>query len=176
MSKKVETNAKRNNALTVKVEGRLLTIDFASGKSLSVSAETLSSEILDHAIMHGLKQKLVDAAALSRDPKTGASATIAEKETAVRDMAQRLSEGTWNTRGTGDGGSMDGLLVTALCEMQPKKEPAKIREWVGGLDKSQQSAMRANPKVAAIIARIQTERATAKGIDTDAMLEGLSDA
>lgn len=176
MSKKIKTDAKRETVvkITLTDNGNVIGT-FADGTPAQIlcNVKDLAEDIRAQALFHGLKQKLVDSAALSRDPKTGKSATPAEKRDAVMQTAENLRSGVWNTRGTGDGGSTDGLLVTALCEMQPKKDVTKIREWVGGLDKSQQSAMRANPKVAAIIARIQTERAAAKGIDTDAMLNGM---
>ena len=175
MSKKVDNTPKRETVVRVTLDndGQVIGVFAGNDKPVVlVNVKKLTDEVRNAALFHGLKQKLVDSAALSRDPKTGKSATPAEKMAAVLETAANLASGIWNTRGTGDGPS-DGLLVTALCEMQPKKDPAKIREWVGGQDKAAQAALRANPKVAAIIARINTERAAAKGIDTDNLLRDL---
>ena len=60
-----------------------LTLTFADQTTSTLSTRDLSPEILSQALMHGLKQKLVDAAAIARNVDTGASATTADKKEAV---------------------------------------------------------------------------------------------
>ena len=153
----------------------LLTMTFSNGETLRLDASLLTDDIQRDALMHGLKQKLSDAAAISRNPETGRSATPADKYNAVREVYDRLMAGQWN-KARGDGTGSGGLLFRALCDLYPNKTPEDIRAYHDGLTKEQQAALRVNPKVAPIIARLRDERAPkAKGVDSDALLSGLED-
>lgn len=169
------SEAKRNTAIEATVEGTVLTLAFANGKTLRMEASTLSQEIIAAATMHGLKQKLVDAAAISRDPVTGATATIDTKYAAVREVYDRLLAGEWNKRREGGGGSGEGgLLYRALCKFyEGKKDAATVKAWLDGKDKAEQAALRANPKIAAIIDSLRPKVDEAKGADLLSELEGL---
>jgi hypothetical protein len=147
-----------------------LALTFANGKKLILAANQLSDDIMAEALIHGLKQKLVDAAAISRNPTTGKSATVDDKYQAVKEVYDRLLSGAWNAeRGEGQG----TLLVQALCRMHGK-DATVVREWLGKKSEDEVKALRVNPKVAAIIAQIQAERAKVENIDSDAMLNELS--
>lgn len=161
MTTKIET--KRTPAIAVTINNDALHLVFANGEELRINASELSNEIRDMAIMHGLKQKLVDAAAISRNPDTGRSASIHDKFEAVRAVFNRLLAGQWNaTRGEGTGSG--GLLFRALCKMYEGKRDADwIREYLDGKSKAEQAALRANPKVAAVIEELRTSN-----VDTEA--------
>ena len=150
-------------------------ITFADGHRKTLLVEDLSQEILTHALLHGLKQKLVDAAAISRNPDTGKSATVADKRAAVEAVLARLAAGAWNAaRGEGGTGA-GGLLFRALVRLYDgKKTVEDIREFLAGKDKKEQAALRKNPRVAAIIVEIQAEQADSD-IDTDDLLGELED-
>jgi len=136
-----------------------------------VSGDDNDNDVLAYALLHGLKQKLVDSAAIARDPETGASATPKTKEAAVRSMMARLREGRWNV-GRGEGTSTGGLLFRALVKMYDgKKSPETIATYLATLDKKAQAALRRNPKVSTIIAEIQA--AETDLVETDRMLDGL---
>lgn len=155
--------------------GRLdMILTFADGTKLNVATDQFSFAITTMAIMHGLKQKLVDAAALSRNPDTGRSATVADKKAAVMEVYGRLMEGNWNKPRDGASAPKGGLLFAALVRMQPGKNPEDIRGWLDGKTDAEKAALRKNPKVAAIIAEIQAERAKAGDVDTDALLDELN--
>ena len=70
-----------------------LVLTFADKTAATLSTTELSTEILSQALLHGLKQKLVDAAAIARNVDTGASATVADKKEAVMEIHSRLLEG-----------------------------------------------------------------------------------
>lgn len=144
-----------------------LRLTFANGKELVLQVRDLSDAILGMAVMHGLKQKLVDAAAISRNPDTGRSATVEDKYEAVLAVYNRLVSGHWNAgRAAGTGGS-GGLLFRALCRMYgDAKTPEQIREFLAGKSKADQAALRGNAKVAAIIDEIKAEDA-ANGLGGD---------
>jgi len=161
----------RTPAIECTTGDKQLTIEFSNGQTIYVRLGELNSTIIEQATLHGLKQKLVDAAAISRNPDTGRSATIDDKYNAVREVYERLLAGSWN-KGRGDGGSSGsgGLLFRALCIMYPNKTPEALRSFLEGKTKSECAALRATPKIAAII---DTLRAPSGDIDTDDLLAEL---
>ena len=152
-------------------DGGALELKFGNGETILISTNNLAPSIQIQAMVHGLKQKLVDAAALSRNPDTGRSATIDDKYNAVREVYDRLLAGNWN-KGRGDSSSTGngGLLFRALCQMYPNKTPEALRAFLDGKTKSECAALRATPKIAAII---DTLRAPSGDIDTDDLLSEL---
>jgi hypothetical protein len=139
-----------------------LHITFAHGKELTVKASDLTNEVMEYAIFHGLKQKLVDAAAIGRNPETGRSATITDKYEAVKAVYDRLIAGRWNAERGEGGAPAGGLLFAALVRMYAgKKSDEAIREFLAGKDDKQKAALRKNPRVAEIIEQIKAERASA---------------
>lgn len=144
------------NFIETAVEGNTLTLSFANGEQLVVNAAQLSDEIRNAAMLHGLKQKLCDAAAISRNPETGRSATIDDKFAAVREVFDRITaaEGaTWNkTRESGGSGNAGGLLFRALCSIyEGKRTPAQITEFLAKLNEADKAALRKQPRVKAVI-------------------------
>jgi hypothetical protein len=152
-----------------------LTIAFSDGTKLEVKVDDLTPEIQAYAMFHGLKQKLVDAGAITHSKETGRSATLADKKNAVTEIFKRITgpEGSWNKVREGASAS-GGLLLRALCEVYPSKTVEQLREWLKSKTDDQKAALRVCPEVAAIIARLKL--GAAKGApDTDAMLAELDD-
>jgi frataxin-like iron-binding protein CyaY len=175
---KIETN-KTPAAIAATINGRVLALTFGNGGELIADAERLTAAMWDACVMHGLKQKLVDAAAIPRNTETGRSATIDEKEAAVREVWNRLLAGEWNKVRDGEGSGNGGLLVTALIRLYAgRKTDAEIKAYVEGLNEKEQAAVRASSRVAPIIAAIKAERDAKKAdkIDGEALLAGLDDA
>lgn len=175
------TNDTKRNAAITATTGRYadhtgavydaLTLAFANGQELTIRPDQLAQEIVDQAIMHGLKQKLVDAAAIARNPDTGRSATIDDKFEAVKAVYDRLLGGMWNAVRTGEGGGSGGLLFRALCRMYDgKKSPSDIRAFLEAKSDAEKAALRKNPKVAAIIESMRAQ----PDVDTDSMLDELN--
>lgn len=161
-------HTQRGTVVTASITDGALTLDFVTGQSLTIRPSQLSQEIRDAATLHGLKQKLVDAAALSRDPKTGGTASPIDKYSAVQAVYDRLLAGAWNAQrggdGTGAGAAGGGLLYAALCRHYPQTDPTKLREWLAKQAPAQQASLRKNPAIAEIIETIKLERA-ARGTD-----------
>lgn len=156
-----------------------LRLTFSHGASIELRVTELSPSIIMQATLHGLKQKLVDAAAISRDPETGRAATIETKFGAVREVFQRLLAGEWNKTREG-GGATGGILLRALMRMQPTKTRDALTAWLEPKTDKEKAALRANPRIATIIETIKSEDAARKGddaaaIDTDAMLNELGE-
>ena len=161
-----------------------LVLTFGNGETLVVHTNRLNEGIRNAALMHGLRQKLVDAAALSRNPDTGRSATIEGKCAAVRGGFDRITaaDGAWGEAAVGDGESGNGgLLFRALVRMYPKKTEGQIKSYLETLDKAQQAALRGSDRVKPVIEEIKAEDAAKKtgkkgtGEDLLAGLDGLDD-
>ena len=145
-----------------------LILSFSNGQSLTLSAASLTHDIIAEALVHGLKQKLVDAAAIARNPDTGRSATVADKFDAVREVYDRLLLGQWNKVRDGNGAT-GGLLLRALMQ-HTGKDRADIAIFLASKTDEQRAALRRNPKIAAIIVTLKPEPKADTSIDTDAML------
>lgn len=154
-----------------------LTLTFANGATLGLTLGQLSADMREAAAIHGLKQKLVDAAAISRNPDTGASATVEDKYRAVKAVYDRLLAGEWNAKRGEGGASAGSLLFRALVRVYPSKTAEELRAFIDGLDKSKQAALRANPKIAPVIEAIKAEDAARAGDagkdNSDDLLAGL---
>lgn len=152
-----------------------LHLKFANGQELAITASQLSNHVMEYAIFHGLKQKLVDAAAISRNQETGRPATVEDKYQAVKAVFDRLLSGQWNATREG-GGNAGGLLLQALCRMyQGRKTPDQLREFLADKSDAEKTALRKNPRVATIIEDIRAEQGKAANIDTDGLLGELED-
>jgi len=153
-----------------------LTLAFDNGKILTMRDTDLSESVREMALMHGLKQKLVDAAAISRNPDTGRSATTEDKYNAVREVYDRLLSGQWNKqREGGAGGNSGGLLFRALSRLYAAKTPEQIRAFLEAKSDAEKATLRKLPAVAAIIEQLRAESAKTDGIDGAALLAGLDD-
>jgi hypothetical protein len=157
-------------AISATIEDGILTITSSHGDTLTVHPDRLAAHIREQAILHGLKAKLIDAAAIPRNPDTGRSVSIEDKWDAITEVYDRITapDGSWNKHAGGGGGAVTGgLLIRALMQLSGKPRDvvtAQVARW----DKKQQAAMRAEPRVAAIIAKLQ-----APVMDVSSMLDGL---
>ena len=155
---------------TIDLEAGTLTIETVGKADIVIYASELHADIKLHATLHGAKQKIVDSAALGRD------FTLTEKYNAMVETFDRItsSDPSWNKRAEGSA-TVTGLLYRALCRLYPDKSPEALRAYHDKLDKSQQSALRKNPKIAPIIEEIKLEKVSTTGIDSDSLLNELED-
>ena len=176
-----DTN-KRNSVITATIvtnetDGRpcALHLKFADGKELAITASQLTNNVMEYAIFHGLKQKLVDAAAISRNPETGRAASVEDKYQAVKTVYDRLLCGSWNATREG-GGATGGLLLQALVRMYAgRKTVEELKAFLADKSDAEKTALRKNPRVAAIIEEIRAETGKAASIDTDELLGELDE-
>lgn len=146
-----------------------VTIDFSDKRQLHIDVGALPQAIINQLIVHGLKQKIIDAGAIGRDPETGASASPAEKIDAMIAVGERVKAGVWRVTSEG-GGSKGGLLFRALSTLYPKKD---VAGWLDGLSDKQKSALREVPAVKAEIDKIRAKSPAASSIDAQALLDTL---
>ena len=144
-------------------------LTFADGRTQSLSSMDILKMTTTLA-WHGAKQKLVDAAAVSRNPETGRSATIEDKFTAVDEVRQRLLAGEWNK--TREGVATGGLLLSALVRMYGgTKTREQVEAFLATKTDAEKTALRGNSRVAVHIEAIKAERATTTGVDASALLD-----
>lgn len=161
---------KRNATITAAIDNSTLSLTFANGETLTMRGDALNSDVQQYAMMHGLKQKLVDAAAISRNPETGRAATVEDKYQAVKTVFDRLLAGQWNAVREG-GGATGGLLLQALVRMYAgRKTPDELKAFLAEKTDAEKTALRKNPRVAQIIEDIRAETGKAANIDTDELL------
>ena len=167
---------KKDIEATVGDDGSLL-LEFRHGETLRLHPESLNPEIQRAAMLHGLKQKLADAAAISRDTATGRAATIVTKFDAVKEIFDRLTGAngswpSWNKPRAGGAGGQGGLLARAIARYKGV-EVSAAKAYLDRLTDAQKQALRVDPRIATIINELRLESAKPAGIDTDALLDGL---
>ena len=172
------TTTKKDIEESITDDGSLL-LEFRHGETLRLTPETLNPEIQRAALLHGLKQKLVDAAAISRDTTTGRAATIVTKYGAVKEIFDRITGAggetpSWNKPRAGGAGGQGGLLARAIARYK-KVEVSAAKAYLDRLTDAQKQALRVDPRIATIINELRMESAKPAGIDTDALLGGLDD-
>jgi len=140
------------------------TVAFTStaGDTLTIHLERLHEANQRYAALHGLKQKVGDAAAL------GASATDDDKFAAMRVIVDHLESGSpdWNLGRT----STDSALIEALIAAG-KDDTAEMRAKVRAMTPAQRVALQTHPTVKPHYDAILAARG--KSVDTDAILAGL---
>ena len=167
------TEQKKDIEASVGDDGTLV-LAFRHGEVLRIHPESLAPEIQRAAMIHGLKQKLVDAAAISRDTATGRAATIQTKFDAVREIFDRITgeNPSWNKPRVGGAGGQGGLLARAIARYKGVPVEA-AKAYLDRLTDAQKQALRVDPRIATIINELRMESAKPAGIDTDALLGGL---
>ena len=88
----------------------------------------------------------------------------------MKTVYDRLLAGQWNATREG-GGATGGLLLQALVRMYAgRKTPDELRAFLAEKTDAEKTALRKNPRVAAIIEEIRAETGRAVSIDTDELL------
>lgn len=167
---------------------------FATSDHLSIRLDFRNGETRTFTIPHGfadpsapVAKTMIKAAAHGLEQKLGDEMAGIEKIEdaieAVDELMIRLERGEWNATREGGGTGMAGASVLARALVEVSGQPIKtVREYLSGLDAKMKTALRGDPTVAPVIARLEreaAERAAARGkaaaptVDTAALLAGL---
>jgi len=162
----MQTKAKANSVIThsISPSGDELAFDVLGVGVLRFDLTAVHGDIRHHAFVHGMIQRISDAAAISRDPETGEPATAQDKFDAMQRLVAHYESGTpeWSRRAAPGEGNKGGLLFKALCIMSAEtKTPEDIKAWMAGKTKAQLAALRATERVAAIIATLRPDSGNA---------------
>ena len=146
---------------------------------LTFDVNSASAENRKRAEMHGWTQRICDAAALAKDPKTGKSATRTAKLERMQTIIDWYAgtENPWKMTGTGEArsSSEQRLLLAAFMEWKSLEED-RAKKFLATRTKEQLHAIRNIKAVVQIMNRLREEEATeVDGLDIDAELEDFED-
>ena len=153
-----------------------LILTFGNGVQAWIGSHQLTPALFTQCAAHGLKQKLVDAAAIARNTETGLPATNADKQEAVMVILERIKAGFWNKQAGEAKAKPGALFFRALCRFyEGKMDAAGIKTWMESKTKEQLAGVKTNPRIVAIMAALKLEDAekalATSGTDSDALLD-----
>ncbi len=160
-------------AIQMTIDNGTLVITFDNGSApITINPANMPDNLNQTAALAGYSHRLRDCAALSI--VDGVRPTTAMKRAEISRLVEHMtSTGEFYRTGAGDGTGSDGLLVRALAEScNIPLETA--RETVAGWDKTFQAAMRRDPELAPIIARLKVAKPVAS--DMQARLDAVKAA
>jgi hypothetical protein len=161
---------KSNSVMSCAIESGKLVWTFADGVKVTFDPAQSKQTGAD-AKVHGYRQKIQDAAAMSRNTETGMPASIAEKRAAMESVIQNLYAGLWNA--PAGGGNEGGLLLAALVRVKPEMSEENLKKWLATKSDKEKAALRIAPTIKPEIDKIRAERGKATGLDGDAILAEL---
>ncbi len=146
---------------TINAADNTITFDVRGAGSVTLNMSRMSPENLAYAALHGMKQRVSDAAAISRNPDNGQPATPQDKLDAMAALVAHYESGgvEWGIRKAtgGAGAKPSGLTLRALAQVQGVGV-ATMRTRVDGL------AERKGLTAAAILRELAKSPAVAKVI------------
>lgn len=162
--------AKANAVVSVEKGEGGITVRVVGFDGLTAVPGNFSAEINRKIWVNGITQKLVDAAALSRDPVTGKPASPAEKFAAIEATLAMLKAGEWTSEREGGATS---ILFEALCNMMGDEQtPESIRATLDGMTDAEKRALPLDPEVAPFYKAVKDARDAKRGagVDTKSVL------
>lgn len=177
---------KANSIITTTVAGDIITFTVKDAGALTLDLSKVSPVNATRAMRHGFIQRVSDKAAISRDTKTGLSATPAEKLAAMKTLVDHFMSGTeeWSPARAERAAAvviigLDPLAIAAVCEVTGKDEPA-IRAFIakGAVDKgitelAYLAALTTSARVKPVLERMQADAALEAELDGDDLLDGI---
>ena len=150
----------------VKAETRTVEVRFGNGLLVACGLDELKPEIVERLALHGLSQKMGDAASSFSKAENYHGAFGA-----IQSVVDNLQNGEWSSRG----GSGTSDLAQAIAELQDL-EIDEADEAVGKMDEEQIATFKKHPAIKMKIAEIQKRRLEAKvkdAPDLGAMMQDL---
>lgn len=140
------------------VDGATLIFRWADDSETVINPSDFSEDIQQHAMIHGLSQKLGDS-------YSGAAGDVTVAKAMFQDTLDALSEGDWNRKGGGF--STGGIWVEALAQAANVTIEEALEAW-NNQDDAGKAGIRKQPQVKLAKAEIEMARAKAKAQDADA--------
>ena len=175
--------AKSNSIITVTpdAEGKALAFMVNVGTDehpqhvhMTLDLARLSPHNREYAVLHGMKARIVDSAALPFNKLENRYPTALEKADAMRRLVDHYNSGsdswTLHTAARDDGG---GLLFRALMAERPERDAEKLRAKLKEMSAAQKRAMLDSDRLLDIVRKLRAEMV--KEIDQDKLFEGLDD-
>ena len=178
----MNTTKRSNSVVTVTVESdTVLVFDVLGAGRLRFDTAKAHSALIQRAAMHGWKQRIADAAAMSRNPENGQPASPEDKMEAMAALIAHYESGSpeWSRRGSGGGsGVSPALVVEAVARVKDVSvnEASAMIDRMAAADGTDRKAaiakLREAPTVAKTMLAIKAERLAAVPAD-DSLLDGL---
>ena len=170
----METKGKR--LITTEEKDGLFIVRTEGQADLQIKLADLTEEIRHTAMVHGLKQKIVDAAALGRDEVTGKSASPEAKHAEMEKVTRNLIAGVWNggRSGGGDGtAGQDNLTVRAIAHaynMSLEWADGQVEKLAEKRGIDRRAALKLFRERGNIIQAIAALKAVKSGVDADDLI------
>lgn len=116
----IETK-KANSVVTVERDGTVLIYTVLGVGQLRLDTATMHPDNIAAAVLHGMEQRIRDAAAIARDKETGASATPQQKYDAMQQLVEHYASGSpdWTIkRAEGSGGGARSITIEAIARVK----------------------------------------------------------
>lgn len=176
--------ARKNALVTIAADDNgTLTFTVGNGAgSFTIEPAALSEDVRRRALIHGVVQKISDAAAIAKaELPTDPAEAAKVKFEAMQSVATRLVDGEWSKRNGEGAGPVAGLIYRAFAEWAANAAKAKkvdaptdeqLRAVYDKKTRAEQLALRNVPAIAKIIERIKSERGASEtaAVDTGALL------
>lgn len=166
---------KRSNwVIAHQIDGTVIKFTVKDAGEITLDVAAVSDAVRQRAAVHGLVQRVSDAAAIPRDEETGKSATPQEKLAAMTRLVEHYSSGavewTLNREGSGSGRGVSGaaLLREALELWQPEKGAEAIGLWVKGLTNKQIAALIGSAELKPHVDAVREKHLKDQGAGVDA--------
>lgn len=164
----MQTKPKSNSVITSKFEGGVLSFSVATVGTLNLEISALHQEIRERAMVHGLTQRISDAAAIGFLKDENRYATAQEKFDAMSELVAHYMTGTseWSrTRSAPGVGADSALLVKCLSRLYPDRTAEQLKAWVAKRSKAERTALLLSEKVKAIADEIRAQSASTANAD-----------
>jgi hypothetical protein len=180
MEARMATVKRSNAVVTFEQSGSELRLT-VGGQTAVLDLAKVSQTLLNRAIVHGLKQRISDAAAIPCDAETGLAATPAEKFAAMSKLVEHYNSGTseWTrTRAAGDGTPRSGLTLQAFANVYWEGDLATAKVKMQAFADKRVIEFAAAMKIWAGVDKIVEEVARMKAaipakLDADSLLDEL---
>jgi len=115
----IETKRKSNSVVTVQqTDSGQLVIAVLGVGSITFDPTKVAAPNRAYAELHGWKQRLSDAGAMSRDPETGRPATAQDKYDAIFALAEHYQSGAVEWSRVGGGGGGKSITIEAIARVK----------------------------------------------------------
>lgn len=179
-----KTGKKRANSAYVHtlLDGKHI-FDFGAVGKITFDPDKVSAENRARAMMHGFKQRIIDAGAL--EAGADGKVDVAQKYAEMARVADHLMSGSpdWNVKASGDGFGAVSLVSQALVRIGKFADVVAANEWVktlandkfdGKIGKAREF-LATSTKIREAIRAIEDEQAKSRAaktpdLDADAML------
>ena len=170
----MQTKAKSNSVITHELKGSTIVFTVTGVASLELDMGKVASSIYERAAIHGLIQRISDAAAISRNTETGLPADPTDKYEAMKVLVEHYNSGAeeWRiTKSSTGSGENGGLLKKCLLKLFPEKGEERVTEYLKTLSRKDKLALLNSDKVKPV-----ADEFRAKGVkteDAEKLLSGL---